>query len=275
MKKSVIDVDDLGTFSPFFKSKFGRFIGKGVIKWLSVDKVNQIHANHCELRGVAFTSAMLNDPLMDIQYKVHGRERLEQLPEGAFITVSNHPVGSIDGIILIDLFAGLRPDFKVMVNGMLLNIGAMGDNFVSVLPDSENKGANLKNVNGVRLSLQRLKEGHPMGFFPAGAISFYNKEAKAVRDLAWTHSIVRLVRKAKVPVYPVLFDFENSRFFYWLGRISWKIRTLRIPAEAFNKRGKKLHVYVGEPIPTEMIQAMSDDELATFLYEKTYGAKKS
>ncbi|MCC8154148.1 MAG: lysophospholipid acyltransferase family protein [Tannerellaceae bacterium] len=274
MKKSVIDINDLGNFSSFFKTGLGKLIGKIGIKWLSIDKVNQIHANHCHLRGTAFTSAMLNDPLMDIRYTVHNEKYLEELPEGAFITVSNHPIGSIDGIMLIDIIASRRPDFKVMVNGMLLAIGAMGDNFVSVKPDT-GKGGGIKNVNGVRVSLQRIKEGYPMGFFPAGAISFYEPGTKLIRDREWTHSIVRLIRKSNVPVYPILFDFRNSGFFYWLGRISWRIRTLRIPAEAFNKRGKTLDVYIGEPIPADVIRSMTDDtELAHFLYQKTYGAKK-
>ena len=151
----------------------------------------------------------------------------------------------------------------------------MGDNFVSVKPDSNNQGANLKNINGVRISLQQLKEGHPMGFFPAGGISMYNKKTKKIQDLPWTHSVIRLIRKAKVPVYPVYFDFLNSRFFYWLGRIDWRIRTLRIPAEAFNKRGRTVDVYIGEPVSPEEIQNIANDkDLAEFLYQRTYAAKK-
>ena len=162
-----------------------------------------------------------------------------------------------------------------MVNGVLTKIGAMGDNFVSVKPDSNNQGANLKNINGVRISLQQLKEGHPMGFFPAGGISMYNKKTKKIQDLPWTHSVIRLIRKAKVPVYPVYFDFLNSGFFYWLGRIDWRIRTLRIPAEAFNKRGRTVDVYIGEPVSPEEIQNIVDDkDLAEFLYQRTYAAKK-
>lgn len=79
----------------------------------------------------------------------------------------------------------------------------------------------------------------------------YNKKTKKIQDLPWTHSVIRLIRKAKVPVYPVYFDFLNSRFFYWLGRIDWRIRTLRIPAEAFNKRGRTVDVYIGEPVSPE------------------------
>lgn len=275
MKESVVDIYDLQEMVPFFKSRIGTVLGKLLIKWLDVDKVNQAHKNNCHLRGADFTTALLSDPLIDLKYTVHNEELLENLPEGAFITVSNHPIGSLDGILLIDLFARRRPDFKVMVNGVLNKIGAMEDNFIAVKPDSKKQGANLANVNGVRLSLQRLKEGHPMGFFPAGAISFYNKEKKAVRDLSWAHSVIRLIRKSNVPVYPVYFDFLNSKFFYWLGKIDWRIRTLRIPSEAFNKRGRTVDVYIGEPIPAAEIQKFADDkELAEFLYNHTYGAKK-
>ena len=161
-----------------------------------------------------------------------------------------------------------------MVNGILSKIGAMEDSFISVVPDSHKRGANLANVNGVRLSLQRLKEGHPMGFFPAGAISFFDKQRR-VRDLTWAHSVIRLIRKGKAPVYPVYFDFQNSSFFYWLGKISWQLRTLRIPAEVFNKRGRTVDVYIGEPISVDQIASFTDDEeLANYLYNCTYNVKK-
>ncbi|MDR3140270.1 MAG: lysophospholipid acyltransferase family protein [Tannerellaceae bacterium] len=274
MKRTVIDIYDLQKMIPFFKSKSGTYIGKLVIKWLCAEKVNRIHTNHCHLRGSAFTGAILSDPLINIKYKVHNEELLERLPEGAFITVSNHPIGSLDGIILIDIFASRRPDFKVMVNGVLTKIGAMEDNFISVMPDSTNQGANLQNVNGVRASLCRLREGHPMGFFPAGAISFYRKEAERICDLPWTHSVIRLIRKAEVPVYPVYFDFLNTKYFYWLGNIDWRIRALRIPAEAFNKKGKTFDVYIGQPVTPNEIKEITDDaELANFLYNKTYRVK--
>lgn len=275
MKKSVVDIQDLQKLIPFFKSHVGAFIGKCLIKWLSIDKVNEAHARNCHLRGAAFTSALLKDPLIDVKYKLHHAEVLDHLPEGAFVTVSNHPIGSLDGIMLIDIFASRRPDFKVMVNGVLTHVGAMEDNFISVVPDSTNQGANMKNINGVRLSLQHLREGHPMGFFPAGAISMYNKETKKIQDLPWTHSVIRLIRKAGVPIYPVYFDFLNTNFFYWLARISWRIRTFRIPAEVFNKKGRTVDIYIGDPILPETICTIPDDkDLALYLYRQTYGAKK-
>ena len=275
MKASVIDIYDLQEMASFFKSRFGTFLGKLLLKWLKIEKVNQAHSNSCHLRGAEFTSSLLKDPLIDIKYHLHNEEILDHLPDGAFVTVSNHPIGSIDGNMLIDIFASRRSDFKVMVNGVLTKIGAMEDNFVSVVPDSKKQGPNIRNVNGVRLSLERLKEGHPMGFFPAGSISMYNKKTKKIQDLPWMLSVIRLIKKSKVPVYPVYFDFLNSNFFYWLARIDWRIRTIRIPAEAFNKRGRTVDVYIGEPIsPEDILQFKDDNDLAEFLYKRTYDAKK-
>ncbi|MDD4514145.1 lysophospholipid acyltransferase family protein [Massilibacteroides sp.] len=273
MKKTVVDINDLQKLSSFFNTTIGRFLGNWFLKIFCVEKVNKVHSRNCHLRGSEFTSALLSDPLIDLKYVVHNKEILGQLPKGAFATISNHPIGSLDGIILIDIFASIRPDFKVMVNGVLENIGAMEDNFISVKPDSKKEGANLQNVNGVRESLSRLRHGSPVGFFPAGAISFYNKKEKRIKDLAWTHSVVKLIKKAKVPICPVFFDFYNTGFFYWLGRIDWRIRTLRIPAEAFNKRGKIADVYIGNLISVEEIQNLDDEDLASYLYEATYNAK--
>ena len=50
MKESVVDIHDLQEAAPFFKSRFGSFLGKVLIKWLSIDKVNKAHAHNCITR---------------------------------------------------------------------------------------------------------------------------------------------------------------------------------------------------------------------------------
>ena len=276
MRKIVFDIEDLQEISPIFKNKFFAFWGKKFIKWFDFTKVNIIHSTHCHLRGAEFTSAMLADPIMDVKYILHHKERLVSLPEGAFITISNHPIGSLDGIILIDIFASRRHDYRVMVNEMLEKIGALADNFISVLPTKgDNPKANQANTGGVRACISWLKEGHPLGFFPAGAMSFKDKD-KQVKDRPWIQSVIRLIRKSNVPVYPIYFGCKNSDFFYWLGKISWKIRTLRVPTEAFNKQGQTFDVCVGQPILPQTLKQYTDDaELANFLYQSTYNAKNS
>jgi len=78
-------------------------------------------------------------------------------------------------------------------------------------------------------------------------------------------------RFAAAGAVAVCFDFRNSAFFYLLGRISWQIRTLRVPTEAFNKRGRTADVYIGAPIPPATLHTYPDDtQLADFLYRSTY-----
>lgn len=269
MKESVFDIKDLQELAPCFKGKIGTLIGKKLLKWFSVEKVNAVHSKNCHLIGSEFTTALLKD--LGITYRIVNADRLNTLPEEAFVTVSNHPFGSIDGIMLIDIFAKIRPDFTVMVNGILNKIGAMSSNFVAVKPDTKKQGANVANVGGVRGALSQLANNHPMGFFPAGAMSFYNKEVGEIRDIPWAPSIVRLIKRSKKTIYPVFFDGKNSSLFYWLGRIDWRIRTIRVPEEAFNKAGKCFDVYIGNPISVEeQDKFTSDESFAEYLYAKTY-----
>ncbi|MDR2473458.1 MAG: lysophospholipid acyltransferase family protein [Tannerella sp.] len=273
MNPIVLATDDIKrNLPPMLRPVATKWLINSLFRLLDIDKVNEIHAKYCHLRGAAFTSAMLNDPMMDVRYEVHNREILDQLPDGAFLTVSNHPIGSLDGIALIDLFASLRPDFKVMVNRILSHISAMGDNFISIVHKTVESREAMTNAAVIRLALTHLQEGHPLGFFPAGSMSFYNCRLKAVRDIPWSKSVIRLIRKTNAPVFPVFFDCLNSAGFYRVGRLSWKLRTLFVAREAFNKQGRTIDIYLRPPIMPEVIKSYKDDEaLATFLYNMTYG----
>ena len=69
-----------------------------------------------------------------MQYEVLNPEVLKALPDGPFITISNHPYGHLDGVMLVDLFGHIRPDFKVMVNKFLGRIKTLDENFICVTP---------------------------------------------------------------------------------------------------------------------------------------------
>ena len=56
------------------------------------------------------------------------KEDLVKIPkEGTFITVSNHPFGGLDGIVLVRLLCKLRPDYKIMSNFLLKKIVPLQD----------------------------------------------------------------------------------------------------------------------------------------------------
>ncbi|MBN2861692.1 MAG: 1-acyl-sn-glycerol-3-phosphate acyltransferase [Bacteroidales bacterium] len=266
----VIDVDNLAEMSPFFRGKKGSRRAELFMKLFAIDKVNQIYHNSGHFTGSAFAASLLND--LGINYMIGNAERLSRLPEGAFITVANHPYGGLDGIILIDILAGIRPDYKLMVNKLLSLVKTMKENFISVTPVfTRKKGITGTTIHGIRETIDSLNNGHPVGFFPSGAVSVFSLKNLRVRDRKWQTSILHLIHSMRIPVLPIRFFDANSTFFYFLGLINWKIRTLRMPGEIFNKREKKLRVGIGNLISVKELEKYPDlASLGSFLRESVY-----
>ena len=242
-----------------------------LLHFLSVDKVNAVHARNCDPPGPEFVRRMLIDDFK-IKLRVDGQVVLDHLPEGAFITVSNHPFGALDGITLIYLITRHRPKFRVMVNMILNKISAMRPNFIAVdAMQTDDPEKRKVSVNGIRQALRLLKEGEPVGFFPAGAMSTITWSGR-LEDRPWQPSILQIISRAKVPVIPIYFHGSNSWWFNFLGKVCWPARSLRLPAEVFRKVGKEIHVSVGQPISVEEIAAhnTSIEELGAYLRQQTY-----
>lgn len=245
-----------------------------LLKFLSVDKVNKVHAACCDTPGPDFVRRLLFEQFR-IKLKVDNGQVLDHLPEGAFITVSNHPLGALDGIALIHLIASRRPRFRVMVNMILGHITAMRPNFIAVDQSASSDPAKRAvSVAGIRQALRQLAAGEPLGFFPAGAMSKTNLRYRTV-DREWQESVLQIIWRAKVPVIPIYFHDKNSLWCNFLGHALWQARSLRIPAEVFRKVGKTLHISVGEPVSVaEQLEHASDPvSLGKYLREKTYALR--
>lgn len=273
VKRTVLDYDDIVAMAPFFKGK--RRLVNWFMKLLSVDKVNWIHDHNFDTPGPSFCRGLLQD--LDIKLRIDNERVLDNLPEGAFITVSNHPFGALDGITLIDIVGSRRPEYKVMVNMILNHITAMRPNFIAVDQSaSDDPAKKAVSMHGIRECMLRVKQGFPIGFFPAGAVGNYNRHLK-FEDGPWKPVVVRLIQQLKVPVVPIFFHGYNSWWFRFLGVISWQLRTLRLPAEVFRRKGDTLHISVGDVITPEEIKAHSGslEELTEWLRGKTYELQKN
>jgi len=269
LKPDVLNVDDIEKLLPALAGK-RNLIGRAM-KWLAIDKCNWLHGLNYRNEGPgAVASGMLRD--LNIKLEVTGRDVLDNLPTGAFITVSNHPFGALDGISLISLIAPRRPGFKVMVNMVLNLITGMRPNFIAVDALASNDPAKQAvSKKGIMEAIRLVKRGEPLGFFPAGAVSKLRPNLRIV-DRKWQPSVVRIIEKCNVPVIPVYFHGHNSTFFNLLGIISWKLRTLRLPREVFRRHDSTIRVSIGQPISVEeqMKHRGSIDEFGEFLKSETY-----
>lgn len=268
VRPDVINVGDIEDIAPITK-KFPWLI-KWLLHLLQIDTVNAYHGRYSKTPGPEFVAKLIED--FNIPVQVDNVEVLDQFKEGSFITVSNHPFGSLDGIVLIYILTRLRPDFKVMVNMFLNKLSAMRPNFIAVdqaaSSDSEKRAVS---VNGVREALQMLHNGHPVGFFPAGAIGKTDKEGIIV-DRPWQPTILQIIGKSKVPVIPIYFHGTNSRIFNFMGHHSTTIRSMMLPRELFKKLNKPLHVSIGNPVMPDKLAEFGKDYAAMgeYLRRQTY-----
>ncbi|MBR1869932.1 MAG: 1-acyl-sn-glycerol-3-phosphate acyltransferase [Bacteroidales bacterium] len=262
----------VGDMIPRLDTGCGRRFVDGILHLLGIDSVNDGYdkAVAGTEGGPACAAALLKE--FGASYTAHFEDGFT-LPEGPFVTVSNHPYGGMDGIVLIDLFGHLRPDYKVMVNRFLGRVKALGDNFITVVPAGNEKTApQAASINGVRETIKHVKEGHPVGFLPPGAVSNLYPFRGRIEDRPWQVSVLRLIRRLDVPVIPVHFHDRNSILFYLLGILGWKVRTLRLPGELLNKGRKTHRVSVGNPVSVDRQHACgSIEEYGQMLREAVYG----
>ena len=272
IRPDVLNYEDIVEMVPKLKGH-EKLVGC-LLHWLKVDEVNAVHGRWCNTPGPEFVQHMVEDDFK-LKLRVDGREVLDNMPDGRFITVSNHPFGALDGITLINLVTRRFPEYKVMVNMILNKISAMRPNFIAVDALSTDDPEKRKvSVNGIREAMRQIRDGKPLGFFPAGAMSKVDIHGR-LEDRPWQKSVIQIIGKAKVPVIPVFFHGSNSWWFNFLGHACWPARSLRLPAEVFRKRGKEIHISIGQPVGVDEIEAhnSSPEALGDFLRSRTYSMR--
>ena len=301
----------MAEMSPLFRGKAGRAFAGGLKHLLKIDKVEWFYEKICGwdgeketgATGIEFAKGSIEESGFRMTLNGMPRDEAidwlrENLPSGGFITISNHTLGALDGLGLIDLFGhatGNLPDgesrYKYMVNSLLLRMNAAASCFISVTPTGTVRTApTAESIAGIYAAKAHLDAGGALGLFPAGAVSNLETGRRPivrlpdagwdlpscyteprVRDREWQMSIIKFIKRAGVPVLPVLNATQNSKFFYNLGLIDWRLRLTRLPAEMLNKRGQELRFVAGPMIPAEKIASVQSlKELRTLLRASVY-----
>ena len=255
----VMNLDKLGFI--------GTSMGWVVLKTTKLSVINKEYDKRKNLPASQFIDSILK--LFEIDFELP-EEDLKRIPKnGAFITISNHPLGGIDGMILMKLLLSQRKDFKVMANFLLQRIEPLQPYIMPVNPFEEHKEAK-SSMKGIKDAILHLQEGKPLGIFPAGEVSTYRDERMIV-DRPWDPGAMKLIQKASVPVIPIYFHAKNSTFFYRLASISDLLRTAKLPSEMLSQKKRKIKVRIGNPVSPENIQEIDSTEaLTAFLRRKTY-----
>lgn len=245
----------------------GTFFGWILMKVLKISTINRIYKRNKHLSELDFLNALLDD--FQIKFEIP-EEDLKRLPkEGPYITISNHPLGGIDGILLLKLMLEQRKDFKIIANFLLHRIEPLKPFIMPVNPFEDRKDVK-SSVTGFKNALLHLRDGHPLGVFPAGEVSTY-KDGKLVVDKPWEEAAIKLIKKAEVPIVPIYFHAKNSRLFYRLSKISDTLRTAKLPSELLTQKRRVIKVRIGRPISVKDQREHGElKAFSSFLRQKTY-----
>ncbi|MDX1463975.1 MAG: lysophospholipid acyltransferase family protein, partial [Marinirhabdus sp.] len=246
---------------------FGTFMGWSLMKALNISICNKIYDRNKHLSGIEFINALLDE--FEVDYEIP-EEDLKRIPKtGPFITISNHPLGGIDGILLLKLLLERREDFKIIANFLLHRIEPLKPYVMPVNPFEDHKEAQ-NSIAGFKAALQHLRDGHPLGIFPAGEVST-QKDGSIMIDKPWEPAAMKLVKRAQVPVIPIYFHGRNSPSFYRWAKISDTMRTAMLPSELLTQKERTLKVRIGNPISVaDQNEHLLLETYSEFLRKKTY-----
>ena len=245
----------------------GTLIARFLMNLLKISTINRIYNRNKHKKDLDFLNGILEE--FTVRFEIP-EEDLKRLPKnGAYITVSNHPLGGIDGILLLKLVREQREDFKIIANFLLQRIQPLEPYILPVNP-FENHREIKSSIAGFKKSLQHLKNGHPLGLFPAGEVST-RKQGKLIVDKPWEPAVMKLIQRADVPVVPIYFHAKNSPLFYRLSKLSDTFRTAKLPSELLTQKNRVIKIRIGKPISVkEQKEHATLESFSNFIRRKTY-----
>lgn len=208
---------------------------------LHLKQVNNFIEQNQSVKDIDFIDELFET--LDISYSISAKDKLKIPSEGKLIIISNHPLGGIDGLILLKLVSEVRSDVKIVVNDLLLNIDNLKNLFLPF--DLFSSKAQRDRIEFI---YNALNNNEAVIIFPAGEVSRFS--LSGIKDSKWKKSAVLLSKKFKAPVLPVFIHARNSILFYLVSILNKKFSIFFLPRELFNKKGKTFNINIGHHIPS-------------------------
>lgn len=233
-----------------------RYIPRFLIKWLEniicQKRLNELLVELHGLYDAEFCRGLLK--ALNITYKIKNEENLPSPENKRFILVSNHPLGALDGVVMIDyLTQRYGGNVKFVVNDLLMAVTPLSGVFVPI-----NKHGRQSRKASTDID-EAFASNDPVIVFPAGMCSRRQPDG-SICDLEWKKMFVNKAVEYGRDVVPVFFEAQNSSFFYkfakFRSRIGMKfnIEMILLPREMVNKQDAKFEMTIGTPISYQSLK---------------------
>ncbi len=234
---------------------------------LREQQLNAFLLQHHDLEGSEFLAQLLG--YCNLSYSVVEGERDNIPAEGRVVIVANHPLGGLDGVALLSLVRGVRPDVRIVANDVLMQFGPLQHMLLPI--DNMGKGCIKASIAAINAALER---DEAVIVFPSGEVS--RPGPTGIKDGPWRGGFLRFAERAEAPVLPIHIGGRNSALFYGLSMLYKPLSTLLLVREMFRRRQKTLHLRIGELIPWQEIAALdlSREEKVKRINRQVYSVSK-
>ncbi len=188
-----------------------------------------------------------------------------RIPEsGPLVVAANHPTGLLDGAAVAALCLRRRADVRILVNRLLPVHEALEPYLIRVDPYGRRSSTDA-NRTPLRRAVEWLRRGGCLVVFPAGDVSRPDWRHWGITDPEWSPTVARLIRLGRADAVAIHIRASNSPVFHLLGVVHPRLKTLRLPAELLNKRGSRIEVRIGMPVPFSRLNAFDDRSMVAHL----------
>lgn len=233
---------------PNFLNSYPAFIKNYIYyffeKLLYIKKINAFLSTHNDKQGIELIDELFE--YLDVSYSVSNKDRNKIPSEGKIFIVANHPLGGLDGLILLKLISETRSNVKIIANDMLMNISNLSNYFLPY--DLFSKRSFKKNYEVITDS---IKNEDAIIIFPAGEVA--RLTLSGIKDNKWKKGVIHFSDKYEIPILPIFIKGRNSILFYLISLLSKSFSMFLLPHEVFNKRGKTFQLQIGDYIPSKAV----------------------
>lgn len=171
---------------------------------------------------------------------------------GRCIVVANHPLGGIDGLILLHAMLSVRDDVKIVANEKLCVIEPLAPYIIAV---------DVWRNDFARQQIRTIQETlHHEGMvivFPAGEVS--RMQHGEIRDRQWSKAFYHIARSCDAPIVPIYVEGRNTHLFYQVSHFAPMLSTLMLAREMWRPPAFATRLYLGKALSIKMLQGLPLD----------------
>lgn len=172
---------------------------------------------------------------------------------GPVVIAANHPHGLVDGMILCEMVARVRPDFKILTRSLLTGIPEV-EMFMIPVPFPHEDNSRELGLEMREITMATLKAGGCIILFPAGKVASSETWFGPAIEAEWNVFTHKMIQRSGATIVPVRFTGQNSRLYQIANKVSATLRQGLLLYEIRRALFKPQRPIVGEPIPASVLK---------------------